>query len=106
MPDGAGAVHTLSNTAGHRAVAQSDLQSRDTEKHTPPLHSESQTEASSPSKATKDDFWTALHNTPQASIQVFGFPNTDIISFIEKVEEKSNATNLFVRSSGIESILL
>ena len=55
---------------------------------------------------SKDEFWTALHNTPQASIQVFGFPNTDIISFIEKVEEKSRATNLFVRSSGIESILL
>ena len=55
---------------------------------------------------SKDEFWTALHNTPQASIQVFGFPNTDIISFIEKVEEKSKATNLFVRSSGIESILL
>ncbi|MAA79283.1 MAG: hypothetical protein CL916_08485 [Deltaproteobacteria bacterium] len=55
---------------------------------------------------SKDEFWIALRNTPSASIQIFGFPNTDIVPFIKKVEEKSPSTNLFVRSSGIESILL
>lgn len=55
---------------------------------------------------SKDDFWTALENTPPARIQVFGFPNTSILSFIDRVEENSSSINLFVRSSGIESILL
>ena len=55
---------------------------------------------------SRDDFWTALKNTPSARVQVFGFPNTDIIPFIDKVEKTSSSINLFVRSSGIESILL
>ena len=55
------ALHPRRTTAGRRAVAPSDLQSRDAEKRAPPLYFESQTEASGPSKTTKDDLRTAAH---------------------------------------------
>jgi solute carrier family 12 sodium/potassium/chloride transporter 2 len=55
---------------------------------------------------SKDDFWLAIQKAPDAQLQIFGFPNTGILKFIDQVQEKSSCSNLFVRSSGIESILL
>jgi len=55
---------------------------------------------------SREDFWTSLHQVPDADIQIFGFPNIGILDFVEKIQKQSKGAQLFVRSSGIESILL
>lgn len=52
------------------------------------------------------DFWISLAQAPAAELQIFGFPHTKILEFIDEVRTKTNSSTLFVRSSGTESILL
>ena len=55
---------------------------------------------------SREGFWSSLEHVPDADVQIFGFPSMEILPFVEKVKAHSRGSYLFVRSSGIESILL
>ena len=52
------------------------------------------------------DFWDILPQASHARVQVFGMPVDNIHVFVERITKASPVSNLFVRSSGMESVLL
>ena len=57
-------------------------------------------------KVLQGNLWATLSQAPHAGVQIFGMPVDNIHVFVERIAKESHASNLFVRSSGMESVLL
>ncbi|MEC7986914.1 MAG: amino acid permease [Myxococcota bacterium] len=55
---------------------------------------------------THGSFWDNLTRGPDAAAHLFGLPNADLQDFIQRIKGSTSGVKIFVRSSGLESVLV
>ena len=55
---------------------------------------------------TNGSFWDNLSHGPPAAAHLFGLPNSNLQDFIQRITGSTPGVKIFVRSSGLESVLV